>query len=302
MTSDQSRMDGALIIDKPWGPTSHDIVVRVRKIFKTKAGHTGTLDPLATGVLPVLLGRATRLARFFQAVDKEYLAELELGKTTATYDGEGEILQEKPVPPISRQGTERILERFVGRIDQRPPLFSAVKVKGQKLYEIARRKATAGDEIARLELQRPSRSVFIRRLELVEQGPARWKLVVECSSGTYVRTLVHEIGQAIGCGAYLLSLRRLRSGNFDLSHSIASDALERDWSSGFFPLEELLADFPIIQLDRDSARLARHGQALPLERTDLRGHCRLFFADTLIAIAEAQCGRIQPSIVFPPES
>jgi len=282
---------GALVVNKPSGPTSHDIVARVRAFSKTKVGHTGTLDPMATGVLPLLLGPATRLARFFQSNDKEYLGEIQLGQTTDTLDGEGEIVRKSSVPEISPQRAEEVLRKFSGEIQQQPPMFSAVKVGGKKLYQLARQKR---------EVERPWREVTIHRLELLKQGKEIWSLKVHCSAGTYIRTLAHDIGEALGCGAYLRKLQRTRSGCFDLSQALPLEEIENQWRENFYPVEELLPELPRIDLDEPQAVRIRHGNRISSSGTLQGKFFRLFYQEKLLAIGQTgPDDQLRPVIVLP---
>ena len=281
---------GVLVADKPIGPTSQDIVAQVRRFLKAKVGHTGTLDPLATGVLPLVVGRATRLAQFFQANDKEYEAELRLGQSTDTFDREGKILEEHPVPEISTQQAQAVLSQFKGEIQQQPPMFSAVKVGGKKLYNLARQNRT---------VKRPSRTISIFSLDLLEQTPVNWHLRVHCSSGTYIRTLVHEIGQKLGCGACLYGLRRVRSGSFDLSKALPIGEIEQRWKEAFYPMEQLLPELPRIELDEVEARRIGHGNQIPYSDNKPQDLYRLFHHHKLVAIAEASsAAQLRPKVVL----
>ena len=263
-------VSGLLVIDKPSGPSSHDVVGEVRRLLKTKAGHAGTLDSLASGVLLLLLGRATRLARFLQAGDKEYRAEIKLGQTTPTFDREGEIVEEKSVPLISRQRAQEILEQFSGEIQQLPPFYSAVKVGGQKLYQVARGKKRSFESLrAQLQKECPARNVTIYRLELIAQSADLWSLSVHCSAGTYIRTLAHDIGQAVGCGAHLQDLRRTRSGRFDLSRAINLQEAAKDWRKGFVAMEDLVTELPRLDLDEIQAERVRHESPVSWEGESL---------------------------------
>ncbi len=292
-------ISGLLVIDKPTGPSSHDVVQECRRLLKTKVGHAGTLDPLASGVLVLLLGRATRLARFLQITDKEYLAEIRFGQSTPTFDREGEIVEEKPVPPISRQGAQEVLAQFRGEIEQLPPLFSAVKVGGQRLYQIARRKdRCVGQQRARLEKERPSRKVTIYRLDLLTHSANLWTLAVHCSAGTYIRALAHDLGQAVGCGAHLQDLRRTRSGHFDLSRALTLQEAAKDWQNGFISMDELLTELPRLDLEETQADRVQHGTPIYWERESIEGFCRLFYKQSLIAVGKAQENRIDPKIVL----
>ena len=283
---------GVLVADKPCGPTSQDIVAKVRKFLKVKVGHTGTLDPMATGVLPLVVGRATRLAQFFQAHDKEYGAEIRLGQDTDTFDRQGRILEEHPVPEISSQQAQAVLSRFKGDIQQQPPMFSAVRVGGEKLYNLARRNLT---------VQRPSRTVSIFRLELLEQTPVSWHLRVHCSSGTYIRTLVHEIGQDLGCGAVLYDLRRLRAGSFDLSQALPVQELEERWEEALYPMERLLPELPRVDLDEIEVMKIGHGNEITYKDSKPQILYRLFYKQKLMAIGEGNsAAQLRPKIVLRP--
>ena len=200
---------GILIVDKPAGWTSMDVCAKLRGVFHEKrVGHGGTLDPMATGVLPVFIGRATRAAEFAEKSDKEYIAGIRLGVVTNTQDTSGEILEERPVQ-VSRERFAAALGKFRGDILQVPPMYSAVKINGKKLYELARKGR---------EIERPPRPVTIRALEVLERKPgdgSDFLLRVRCSKGTYVRTLCHDIGQALGCGGCMSSLRRTAAAGFD---------------------------------------------------------------------------------------
>lgn len=282
---------GVLVIDKPEGPTSHDIVVSARRSLGTRAGHTGTLDPLATGVLPLVLGKATRLSRFYQKQDKEYLARIGLGRATETYDREGAVVREGSVPELSTREVRKFLDRFVGEISQRPPLYSAVRVQGRRLYELAR---------SRQQPELPLRHVRIHGIELLERKPEEWTLRVHCSAGTYIRTLAHDLGGAIGCGAFLESLRRTRSGAFDLSQAISPERMTEEWSRAHFPLEKLLPELPLVELEDPEAKRVRHGGQVEADPPLPDGWCRIFHGGRLVALGETDAGTIQPSIVLDP--
>ena len=212
--------NGIIVIDKPSGWTSMDVCAKLRGIFHEKrVGHAGTLDPMATGVLPVFLGRATRAVEFAAASDKEYIAGLKLGVVTNTQDTTGEILEERPVD-VTREQLLAVLPQFTGAIRQIPPMYSAIKINGKKLYELARK----GREVAR-----KPRPVTIHALGVLPEAPpegADCLLRVVCSKGTYVRTLCHDIGQALGCGGCMSSLRRVKAAGFTLADSVALDAVQ----------------------------------------------------------------------------
>ena len=211
--------DGALLIDKPAGPTSHDIVDEIRDGFRIKkVGHCGTLDPNATGLLIMLLGRGTKLSEKLMSDDKVYSGWIKLGETTNSYDTDGEVLETKPVPPLSVDLLNEAAEAFIGDIMQQPPMVSAVKIGGVPLYKLARKG---------LEVERKARLIHIYnfRFTLYEEPYAFFR--VACTKGTYVRTLAHELGQKFGCGAHLATLRRVSSGKFDVADALKyEDALK----------------------------------------------------------------------------
>ena len=222
--------NGIVIIDKPSGWTSMDVCAKIRGILKEKrVGHGGTLDPMATGVLPVFVGQATRAVEFAENGEKEYIAGLRLGLVTNTQDTSGETLETHPVT-ADRKALEALLPRFTGPIQQIPPMYSAIKINGQKLYELARR----GQEVAR----RP-RSITIHALELLEGEGADWTVRVRCSKGTYVRTLCHDLGRALGCGGFMSSLRRTRAGSFTLAQAVTMQQV-LDFAAGQDPQQLLM--------------------------------------------------------------
>lgn len=249
-------MDGALVVDKPRGPTSHDIVDRVRRVLRTRrVGHTGTLDPFATGVLVLCVGRATRLARFLAAGEKAYRASVRLGFATTTDDATGDPLgAERPVA-IDDAALRDALAGLVGTFDQVPPAFSARQVGGRRLYELARR----GEAVARA-----ATPVTVHALELVSRGPATLELDVLCSPGTYVRALARDLGERLGTGGHLVALRRTRSGAFDLSQAVSGDDLA-DAASRLVPLSGLLPELPAVRVGEEGRRLVGHGREIGLE-------------------------------------
>ncbi len=207
---------GVLIVDKEKGMTSHDVVDRVRKRFKIrKVGHAGTLDPCATGVLVLLLGRATKLSGTFLNQDKEYTAVMKLGERTESGDSEGKVIQKRQVR-VSEGEIKPVMKRFVGEIEQVPPMYSAKRVNGKKLYKLARKG---------MEIERPAKKVVIRELEVGKIALPLVTFRVVCGKGTYIRQLVDDIGEALECGAYLTELRRTRSGDFDITKAIILSSL-----------------------------------------------------------------------------
>lgn len=253
-------IDGIVLVDKPAGWSSNAVLQKVRWLFQAqKAGHTGALDPLATGLLPVCLGEATKFTRFLLDADKAYRTRARLGVRTDTLDAEGTVVATRPVPDLLPETISDLLaERFTGAIEQVPPMYSALKRDGRKLYELARKGET-------VELE--PRPVTIHDLRLVEFTPPDLVLDVVCTKGTYVRTLVDDIGTALGCGAHVTGLRRLRHGHFDLDRAVPLQALiEQREAQGpetldrhLISLDELLVDLPSLDLSTGQARRFSHG-------------------------------------------
>lgn len=214
-----SGLDGILLIDKPAGWTSHDVVARARRLTgQRRIGHTGTLDPMATGLLVLCLGQATRLVEYMVGHGKRYTGSITLGRTTTTDDAEGETAAERPVPPLTQAAVEACAARFTGEIRQRPPAYSALKVGGQRAYAAAR----AGKTVELAE-----RTVTITRFEARLTGERIIDITVDCSSGTYIRSLARDLGEALGCGGHLSALRREASGPFAVADALTLEALER---------------------------------------------------------------------------
>ncbi|MGH2703302.1 MAG: tRNA pseudouridine(55) synthase TruB [Actinomycetota bacterium] len=254
-----SGPDGVLIIDKPPAMTSHDVVDAVRKRFRTKrVGHAGTLDPDATGVLMLGLGKATRFLSYAQASPKRYRTTAVFGVTTSTQDASGEIVEKLPVD-INEAGVRAAMSSLTGKIEQIPPMVSAVKVGGERLY----RKALRGESV-----ERSARPVTIHAFELLSltADPPEAVLDVRCSGGTYVRTLVHDLGAKLGCGAHLRELRRIENGGFTDSEAVPLDAVD---DSDLLPILDAVRELPRVEIDEDAARLVSHGRRLPLESGEL---------------------------------
>ena len=248
---------GILIVDKPAGWTSQDVVAKLRGVLHEKrVGHGGTLDPMATGVLPVFVGRATRAVEFFESAEKEYLALFRPGVTTNTQDVQGEILSRIP-HTLKKEDIAAVLPQFLGEIDQIPPMFSSIKIGGKKLYELARQ----GKEI-----ERKARRITIFELELGDATPeGDFPLRVRCSKGTYVRTLCHDIGQALGCGGCMAGLRRTGAGVYTLSgaHTLEEIMAAQDPQSLLLPTDSLFSDFPAVTLTAKQERFCRNGNPIP---------------------------------------
>ncbi len=283
--------NGIIIIDKPQGWTSMDVCAKLRGMFHEKrVGHAGTLDPIATGVLPVFIGRATRAVEFASDSDKEYIAGLKLGVVTNTQDTTGEILEEREAF-ATRSSLEAALSQFVGDIEQIPPMYSAIKINGKKLYELARKGR---------EVERKPRPVTIHALELLGWPDAGedFSLRVVCSKGTYVRTLCHDIGQALGCGGCMSSLRRVKAAGFTLADSVTLETVQEAVNRGegeslLLPVDAYFAGLPVLALKTAGAeKKIRNGAALAV--WDLPdGEYRVYGVDkTFLALGQAVGGTL----------
>jgi len=264
----KNAISGALVVDKPVGMTSHDVVQVIRNgTGLRRAGHTGTLDPRASGVLVILVGPAVRLSEYVSASDKRYQAIIRLGGTTDTYDADGKFTPTTDPSHITEAQFEEALMTFVGEIEQTPPPYSAVKVQGRKAYEMARK----GEEV---ELE--PRTITVHHLEVLEWTPPEAVIDVHCSSGTYVRSLANDLGKKLGCGAYLVGLRRTKSGRFTLRDSVPLRKLQEAFTAGnwyqyLIPAAEALGDWPAVELNPDEVEGVRHGHRVKAKEADL-GH------------------------------
>ncbi len=277
-------INGFLVIDKAAGLTSHDVVQRVRKWAKQRrVGHLGTLDPMATGVLPIALGEATKLSRLLTHGEKSYSAQIRLGVETTTYDREGEVTSEIVGPWPDREVVEKALTRFRGEIDQTPPRYSAVKQRGQPSYRRARR----GEEVLLA-----ARRVRLQRVELVDYEPPLISVEVDCSAGTYLRSVAHDLGAALGTGAHLWQLVRTRSGPFHLHQALGLDELDARGAERVTPMAAATG-LPTYEVDARTCR--RVGNGVQLGRHEVRGvplegTVQLVRKGRLVALVEARRG------------
>ncbi|HSL22945.1 MAG TPA: tRNA pseudouridine(55) synthase TruB [Vicinamibacterales bacterium] len=300
-------MDGVLVIDKPRGPTSHDMVAAARRALGTRRiGHTGTLDPLATGVLPLVVGQATRLSQFLTGAPKGYDATVRLGVETDTFDAAGQPVRTAPegqVLAVSDADILAALEPFRGAFEQAPPPYSAKKVRGVRAYELARRQEPVDTSPV---------PVAVQGLEMIEREGSRVRLRVEASAGFYVRSLARDLGQRLGCGAHLETLQRYRSGAFTMADAVTLAELESGGRAGalsrLIGMERLLPDLPAFDLSERGAHRASHGNTLgPMDGRPREGRippagglARVFSADgRLVAVARTAAGGVlQPLVVL----
>ena len=285
-------MFGIVLIDKPLEFTSHDVVGKLRRKFNTKRiGHAGTLDPMATGLLVVAVGPATRFLQYLPLEPKVYRAVVRFGVSTDSYDSEGEIVREAPVPNDLAIQLEDVIPSMLGMIEQVPPMYSAVKVQGQPLYKLARQG---------IEIERKSRTIHIERMDILAMGEATVELEIECSGGTYVRTIAHELGERIGCGAYLQSLVRTRIGAFSLENAKSIDDVSE---ADLIPLKKALLPMQIRLLSDLETMRVRNGGAVAnlIDATDEF----VALADPsgeIISVASVLGNVLQPECVIPTEA
>lgn len=294
-------MDGILNINKATGMTSHDVVARIRKLLRQKrVGHAGTLDPAASGVLPICVGQGTRVAEYLSESGKAYQAEIVFGAVTDTYDREGSIIRTASTTDLTLPRIEAALVTFLGPQMQMPPRYSAIKLQGQPAYKRVR----AGEEITLAP-----RPINITRIEILSWLPPRLTLAIECSKGTYIRSLAYDLGERLGCGAYLAALVRTRSGPFLLRESITLEQLTEAADSGIiqqhlFPPDRVLQDYPALTLDEATAERVLHGNAFHYDAQEAAAMpelARVYDQDGhFIAIAswDADTGMWQPKKVF----
>ena len=289
------NISGIVLLDKPIGMTSNAALQTVKRLFNaSKAGHTGSLDPLATGLLPLCLGEATKISGFLLDADKHYIATCKLGINTTTADAEGEIISTRPVPSLDQARIEQVLEQFRGQISQIPPMHSAIKQNGQPLYKLAHQG---------IEVERKPRDVHIYSLNLIRHNGDELEIAIHCSKGTYIRTLAEDIGEVLGCGAHLIGLRRTGSGPFSLEQAVSIETLQIKAEQGsaaldtlLFPIENALLDWPTVKLSEDSAYYLQQGQAIQIARAPTSGLVCLFKGeDVFLGIGQIlDDGRVAP--------
>jgi tRNA pseudouridine55 synthase len=295
-------VDGALNIDKPAGVTSHDVVNKVRRILQTKkVGHAGTLDPMATGVLLVCVGQATRIAEFLMGAEKEYEGVMTLGATTDTEDSSGRVEREADASSVTEDQVAQVLPKFLGEISQVPPMVSAVHHEGKRLYELARQGKV---------VDREPKLVSVRRIEMLSFEPGdrpKVTLRVVCSKGLYIRTLFADFGEALGVGAHMSGLRRTRIGRFVIADAINLDTLAAMAESGgleqvVIPMAEALAEFPGVAVSEESAADVKYGRTLPMLEEPAPPEAstvRLMRGNCLIALAKVV--RLADQVVLQPD-
>lgn len=291
------NVNGILLLDKPVGMTSNAALQAVKRLFDAnKAGHTGSLDPLATGVLPLCFGEATKFSQYLLDANKHYLARIKLGVVTDSGDSDGKVLARHSVPEIKDATLEAVLVGYRGDIKQIPPMFSAIKVNGQPLYKLARQG---------IEIERKERPVHIYNLEVKAREFDEITLDIRCSKGTYVRTLAEDIGSDLGCGAHVIGLRRLGAGPFTIDETVQMDALEslaadkEQLDSLLLPISSAVKDWPSVELTDVTASYVRQGQPVQIANAPTQGWVSIFSEtgddDEFIGVGEIlEDGRIAP--------
>ena len=271
----QRRVDGLVLLDKPSGLTSNNALQNVRRLYHArKAGHAGSLDPLASGLLPICLGEATKLLGFLLQADKSYRFTCRLGVTTTTGDAEGAVVQTRPVGKLERTEAVIVLQRFMGEIWQIPPMYSALKQGGQRLYRLARQG---------IEVERRPRQVYVRQLRLLSLEGDRLTCDIQCSKGTYIRVLAEDVGEALGCGAHIVALRRTGVAPYDAAQMVTLQTLAESAQQGIaavdellLPMDTVLATWPAVQLGEDAACCLAMGQAVLAPQAPTQGWVRLY--------------------------
>jgi len=288
---------GIVLLDKRQGISSNKALQEVKRLYNAnKAGHTGSLDPLATGLLPVCLGEATKVSAFMLDDDKRYQTVIQLGVMTDTGDVDGVVIEEKAVPDITQQQLEKCLHSFVGEIEQVPPMYSALKHNGKKLYELAREGIT---------VERKARKITIYGIENLGFSNNLLSLDVKCSKGTYIRTLAEDIGSYLGCGATVKELRRTAAGQFDLKDALTIEQLQAlqhdtDLQSQLIAVDTPIQAIPAINISRSDKELVLQGQQISVSGEDvILGLCRIYYQQQFLGLGEMLMGaKIQPRKLF----
>jgi len=289
------NVNGIILLDKRLGVSSNRALQEVRRLFNAnKAGHTGSLDPLATGLLPLCFGEATKVSAMMLDDNKRYQAVVKLGVMTDTGDAEGEIIEQKPVPELTQQLIEDCLNGFVGEIDQVPPMYSALKHNGRKLYELAREGKT---------VERKARRISIFELKLLDSTADSLTLDVFCSKGTYIRSLAEDIGHKLGCGGTITALRRTQSGQFKLEDALTIEQCQamslEQLTAGLLAVDQPLCDVPIIELSEQQAVLIKHGQQIQHGTETIQGLVRMYSEQVFLGLGELLLnGRLVPKKIF----
>ncbi len=289
-----NSLHGILLLDKQPGASSNFALQYVKRLLKAqKAGHTGSLDPLASGMLPLCFGEATKISGFLLDADKHYRVRCLLGVKTTTGDAEGEVVEQKPVPVFDRLHLQQVLARFTGRIEQIPPMYSAIKHQGQRLYALARQGIT---------VERAARAVTIHELTLSDYTGDEFEIVVRCSKGTYVRTLAEDIGEVLGCGAHVTALRRLGVGLYKEEQMVTVEVLQQAAHDTdaiarlLLPIDSPLLHWPMVQLADNAAYFLHQGQAVLVAHAPTQGWVRLYSKDSrFLGVGEIlDDGRVTP--------
>lgn len=283
-------MDGIIIVNKPKACTSHDVVYKIRKITGEKVGHAGTLDPLATGVLPILVGKGTLCSKYLMNHDKSYIVTLQLGKKMDTGDAEGNIIQEEKVniPWKDKQALEKVFQSFVGKQEQVPPMYSAIKVKGKKLYEYARK----GEQV-----EVPVRQIEIYQIKILQIEELKKQIVFQvfCSKGTYIRSLCEDIAEKLGTVGYMQELQRIQVGDFRIEQSVTIEQLEKD-NIPYLSVEKLFEDKEAVSLEKRRLHLFLNGVKLEIRKPD--GVYRIYCEQKFIGLGVVSQGLLKRDIVL----
>jgi len=289
------NVHGIILLDKRLGVSSNKALQEVRRLFNAnKGGHTGSLDPMATGLLPLCFGEATKVSAMMLDDNKRYQAVVKLGVMTDTGDAEGQVIEQKPVPTLSKAMVDDCLSHFTGEIDQVPPMYSALKHKGKKLYELAREG---------IVIERKARKITIFELKLLDLTEGTLTLDVLCSKGTYIRSLAEDIGHKLGCGGTITGLRRTQSGQFKLEDALTFEQCQamslEQLTSKLLAVDEPLQDIPKVQLTSQQATLINHGQRIDFQCESIQGSVRMYSDQIFLGLGEMLLdGKLIPKKIF----